>query len=247
MFKKFLQNKLTFNWKFGFALILIFGVVRFMLVLNAVKTTNYSSVAYIFMVMALLPFVLLNKQGRREIGIIKPVHYRWLFLSFLAGASYCSLVFLIGYGLYGSGTENWFAAIGKTYPVNADLLNNTDRIVYFIIFSLIGMTFSPVGEELLYRGLIHKSLEPRFKKNVATLIDSLAFGFTHLAHFGLLYRNGNWHLMLVPAVLWILLIFISGLLFNFCKIKTGSIAGAILSHAAFNLVMNYFIFFHLLR
>ena len=108
------------------------------------------------------------------------------------------------------------------------------------------MTFSPIGEELLYRGLIHQCFVPRYGRNKASIIDSLAFGITHLAHFGLIFSLGEWQFLPIPALLWVLLTFVSSRLFYYCKQKSGSIYGAILCHAGFNLAMTYFIFYHIL-
>ena len=76
-------------------------------------------------------------------------------------------------------------------------------------------------------------------------MDSAAFGLTHLAHFGIVYIANEWHFLLVPALIWTTLIFLTGILFNICKYKSGSIWGAILSHMGFNLSMTYFIFYHI--
>ena len=118
--------------------------------------------------------------------------------------------------------------------------------MYFAIFAIIGMTFSPIGEELLYRGLIHQSFVPKFGNNKASILDSLAFAVVHLAHFGIIYTNGNWKFLIIPAILWITLMFLTSRLFYYCKIKTDSIYGAIIGHAGFNLAMTYFIFYHIL-
>ena len=109
------------------------------------------------------------------------------------------------------------------------------------------MTFSPIGEELMYKGMIHQSLVNKFGDKTASIIDSSAFGVTHLAHFGLVYEFDEWNILFLPAILWVTLIFITGLIFNFCKDKTESILGAILSHAGFNFAMTYFIFYQLFK
>lgn len=53
-------------------------------------------------------------------------------------------------------------------------------------------------------------------------------------------------LLIIPAILWVFLMFITSRIFIICKKKTGSILGAIISHAGFNLTMMYFIFYHIL-
>ena len=105
------------------------------------------------------------------------------------------------------------------------------------------MTFSPLGEELLYRGLVHGCFLNKFGEKKSALIDSAAFGVTHLAHFGIVYNNNIWDFYLIPGLLWITLMFLTGLVFNISKSISNSILGAIVSHMAFNITMTYLIFY----
>lgn len=241
------QKVFKFNWQLGLVLILLFGIPRFLIVLNANATGNYNFTSMIFLLMWITPFVLLTKQGRRAIGMKKPGNYFWLLYSFFLGIILCAIVYLIGTWLYQSSIDNWFVYISNSYgSIPSESLNRNDRNTYFLIFAVIGMTFSPIGEELLYRGLIHQSFVSKFGNNKASIIDSLAFAITHLAHFGIIYFFGNWSFHIIPALIWMFLIFLTGRLFFFCKTKTGSVYGAIISHAGFNLAMTYFIFYYVL-
>ncbi len=235
-----------FDWKFGLALALLFGVPRFWLVLSSNVTGNYSLVSIIFLLMWLAPFVLLSRSGRKSIGIKRPKRFSWLLYAFFLGVLVCAIIFVIGKAFYDTSISNWFVYIGQSYQLPAGELSATDKRIYFIIFALIGMTFSPIGEELLYRGLIHQSFASRFGETRATIFDSLAFGITHLAHFGIVYANETWQFLPLPALLWVIFMFLAGIIFFICKTKTSSILGAIVSHAGFNLAMTYFIFYHLL-
>ena len=242
-----LEKLFKFNWQFGLALILVFGIPRFLIVLQANTTGNYNFTSIIFLIMWITPFILLTKQGRRTIGMKKPENYIWLIYSFFIGIIICILAYLIGTWLYQSTIDNWFVYISNSYgSIPAEALQGINRNSYFIIFAVIGMTFSPIGEELLYRGLIHQSLVSKFGTNKASIIDSLAFAITHLAHFGIIYSFGTWSFHFLPALIWMFLIFLIGRLFFYCKFKTGSIYGAIISHAGFNLAMTYFIFYYVL-
>lgn len=135
--------------------------------------------------------------------------------------------------------------IAQSYQASGIRLDENNKLVYFIIYAVTSMTFSPVGEELFYRGIVHQSFAVNHGENKASVWDSLAFGVTHLAHFGIVYIAGRWDFLLIPAMLWMLGMFLSGRLFFLCKIKSGSLAGAILSHAGFNLTMIYLIFYHI--
>jgi membrane protease YdiL (CAAX protease family) len=246
MLRPFWQKIFKFNWVFGLALILLFGIPRFIIVLNANITGNYSPIAIVFFCMWFTPLIFLTKSGRRNIGINKPRNYRWLFYSFAAGAAVCILTYSIAVLLFKDTLSNWFVYISKSYGTSGIILKGSQRQIYFLIYSLAGITFSPIGEELFYRGLVHGCFAGRFGEQKASIADSIAFALTHLAHFGIVYFSGSWHFLFIPALLWIFCMFITSRIFFICKEKTGSIFGAIISHAAFNLTMMYFIFYHIL-
>jgi membrane protease YdiL (CAAX protease family) len=246
MLRHFWQKIFRFNWVFGLTLILLLGIPRFILVLNANITGNYSMISIIFLFMWFSPFLFLTKSGRRYIGIKKPLNYYRLFYSFIAGALICILIYIVAIFLFKHTLSNWFVYISKSYTASGIVLKGSQRQIYFLIYSLTGMTFSPIGEELFYRGLVHGSFVGKFGEQKASIADSLAFALTHLAHFGIVYFSGGWHFLFIPALLWVFCMFIVSRLFFICKEKTGSILGAIISHAAFNLTMMYFIFYHVL-
>ena len=97
MLRPFWQKIFRFNWVFGLVLILLFGIPRFIIVLNANITGNYSMIAIIFFCMWFTPLIFLTKSGRRNIGINKPRNYRWLFYSFVAGAAACILTYIVAH------------------------------------------------------------------------------------------------------------------------------------------------------
>ena len=83
--RPFWNRFFVFNWKFGFFLILIICIPRFILVLNANASGNYGSIGLIMAISAVLPFIFLSKQGREKIGITKPQKYNWLLIAFFVG------------------------------------------------------------------------------------------------------------------------------------------------------------------
>lgn len=239
------KDTLQLNWPFGLTLIIIFGILRFSAVLYGIQSGNNQYLSILFIAMILVPFVFLSKEGRHFIGFRKPKSLGSVLLSLLAGGLICVGMYLLGQGLYGNELSNWFRYIGESYPIDLAGISNEEKRTYFIIFVLIGMTFSPFGEELLYRGVVHGSFVPALGERKAALVDSAAFSITHLAHFGIIYQENTWTFFPVPALLWMILIFASGMLFNYCKRITNSIWGAIISHMAFNIMMTYLIFYHL--
>ncbi len=239
-----LRSLCSFSWKFGLFLILLFGIPRFILVLSANSGSGYQTVSIIFLVMWFAPFILLNKQGRREIGMKRPRNVGRMLLSFLAGAAGCTVIFVLYKLLYGTTIQNAFAYIGK---VSGDFsqLSDSDRLTYFIIAAIPSILFSPIGEEFLYRGIIHSSFAGKLGERKASVVDSLAFACTHLAHFGIVYTVTGWTFLPVPALLWVVFMYAVSRLFFGCKQWCGSLFGAVVSHAGFNLAMMYFIFYHL--
>lgn len=245
-FRLLFKDRIQFNWQLGLALILLFGIPRYLIVLQANKTGNYNFTSIIFLIMWVTPFILLSKKGRVEIGLKRAKDYKWLLYSFILGILACTVIYTIGQLLFSNTIHNWFVYISKSFTIPAQQLEGSGRNIYFLIFALIGMTFSPIGEELLYRGLIHQSFAEQFSHTVASRTDSFAFALVHLPHFGIIYTLGGWQFTFVPALLWMAFMFLSSRLFFYCKYKSGSLYAAMLAHAGFNLAMTYFIFYHIL-
>lgn len=230
----------------GVLLLVIFGLLRVALVLQANVTGSYQVVSFVFVAMAVLPWVVLTREGRRKIGIIRPSRWRWVLPAAVAGVTVLLAVYAAATALWGRTVENPFAYIASTYSSVPDSPSDTDRLIYFIIYAVIGMLFSPIGEEVLYRGFAHESLACRLGNRGAAVVDAGAFAVTHLAHFGIVYIAGAWTFLPLPAVLWVIAMFLSSLVFYAFRVLTGSILGAIVAHAAFNLAMNFVIFYGVL-
>ena len=245
-FRSFWQPLLHPGWRAGLILVLLWSIPRFWLVMWANQMGNYQYVSLIFLSMWLAPFLLLSREGRKAMGIRRPHQPGWLLIGFAGGLAFCAMMFGLSYQAYGLTESNWLYYISGTYSnLPAEMDANT-RFIFFLIFAGIGMAFSPIGEELFYRGLIHENFRHSFGQRTASFLDSLAFSLVHLAHFGLVYRSGSWHFLFLPALLWMASLFGLCLLFSWFRSRSGSILGAILAHAGFNLGMNYFIFYHIL-
>jgi membrane protease YdiL (CAAX protease family) len=231
-----------FKWKFGLFLILIICVPRFILVLNANETANYSYIGLIMTVTAIAPFIFLNKYGRKVIGLTKPKNYSWLLWSLAFGIIFSVLLYFIGELIYKDTFENWYVYIGKSYNIPTEIKPN-DKLIMFIIMAIVGMTFSPIGEELFFRGIVHSSFAKSFGDKKASIIDSSAFAIIHISHFGLVFINNQWDLLIIPTVIWVLSMFFISISFYKCREKSGSLFGAMICHSAFNLGMIYCIFY----
>ena len=207
-----------FNWKFGLFLILIVCIPRFILVLNANSSGSYGSIGLIMLISAIAPFIFLTKYGRTEIGITKPQNFRWLFYAFICGLVASIILYFVGQFLYGTSYENWYQYVGKSYKIPTKI-TQTDRNIMFAIMAITGMTFSPIGEELFFRGIVHSSFAKSIGEKKASIVDSSAFALTHISHFGLVFISNKWDFFIIPTILWVTSMFLVSLLFYHSRKK----------------------------
>jgi membrane protease YdiL (CAAX protease family) len=227
------------KWVLGLFLVLLFGIPRFYLVLKASMTGQNQWVSIIFTLMCFTPLIFLRKTGRRDMGIRKSKRPLWLLWGFLLGCGMCLFLFAFTRLTFGLEHDNPFVYIASVTSTG------DTSLVYFLIYLAIMMTFSPIGEELFYRGVIHQAFKAELGDKRAALIDSAAFALTHLAHFGIIYIAGAWKFLPLPAFMWVMAMFLTCLVFNRVRQESGSILGAILTHAGFNFGMGFLIFYAL--
>ena len=240
--RPFWNRIFSFNWKFGFFLILIVCVPRFVLVLNANASGNYGFIGLVMTISAIAPFIFLSKYGRKEIGITMPKKYRWLLIAFIFGLIASILLYFLGQTLYGNSYENWYKYIGKSYKIST-AISLIDKRILFSIMAFTGMTFSPIGEELFFRGIVHSSFAKSIGEKKASIVDGTAFALTHISHFGLVFINNKWYFFTIPTLIWVTSMFLVSLLFFTFRKYSESILGAMVCHSAFNLGMIYCIFY----
>ena len=190
---------------------------------------------------ALIPFIFLNKKGLINMGLKMPKNFNYLIYALVIGLSAGLLLHFLGKYFYGETYQNWFKYIAKSYNIPAQIAV-ADKKTMFFIYALIGCTYSPVGEEFFFRGIIHNCFANSFGENKASNFDSSIFAITHIAHFGLIYIGG-WQFLFIPTIIWVVSMFFLSKIFNYFKRKTESIWGAVICHASFNLAMMYSIFY----
>ena len=234
---------LSLDVRSGWILLALFSVVRIGFVLQANVTRSYGLVSMFFVIMALTPLVLLSPPGRRRIGLNWRPRFRGLITGMMLGASCCAAMLLTAHVLFGSGDDNAFVYIAGTYTGLPSAMSDTERLIFFGVFALIGMTFSPIGEELFYRGIIHECFAVRMGEWRAGCIDAAAFALVHLAHFGLVWRGAGFEFLPLPALWWLCGMFMTALVFNWSRRASGSLIGAVAAHSSFNLLMTGWIFF----
>jgi len=240
--KPFWQKYFGFNWKFGLFLILIICVPRFLLVLHANATANYRYIGLLMVTSALAPYVFLTRDGRKKIGMKWSAKYDVVVIGFFIGLFCSLLIYVAGDMLFGSSYENWYVYIGRSYNIPAGIAGK-DKAILFAVMAGTGMIFSPIGEELFFRGIVHSSFANSVGERKASYIDGAAFALTHISHFGLVYVNRHWEFLIGATLNWVLYMFFLSLVFNAIKKDSGSLVGAIFCHAAFNLGMIYCIFY----
>lgn len=231
-----------FSPGFALLLILLFGIPRFILVLGAGSGGGYRWVSALFVLMILFPFVMMSREQRRLSGIRKVQNRKWLFYSLMIGLSLAFLTYGLGQWLYGNSLNNWFFYISQTYNLPSNL-DGQGKFHFFLIYSLIGISFSPLGEEFLYRGVIHQGFVKKYGETRASMYDSLAFAITHLAHFGIIWTGTGWEFRFLPALAWFMMMYTSARFFFLSRVYSGSIWGAVLAHAGFNLGMTFSILY----
>lgn len=194
------------------------------------------------LVSALIPFIFLNKHGLKRIGIKKTKKLRILGYALIIGIVFSVLLHFLGMELYDNSYKNWYEYIGKSYNIPDDI-SAQDKRIMFAIMAITGMTFSPIGEELFFRGIVHGSFAKSIGDQKASIVDSLAFSLTHISHFGLVFVNSQWVFYLTPMLIWVVSMFVVSVLFFQMKRLTDSLWGAVLCHAGFNLGMIFCIFY----
>jgi len=191
-----------------------------------------------------LPFILLTPAGWRRIGLVgRGNSASALVLSSLAGAACGLAVFAIGMNLYGNSPDNWNLSIRNSFQID-QLRAVVPRGALFAVIALPAAVFTPVGEEILFRGLIQEAFTLRWNAVLATVINSLAFGLIHLHVHGIWRDAAGFHLRIVSAALTVVLLAGVGTVFTLCRLRAGSLFAAIAAHAACNLAMIAAIFLH---
>jgi len=241
MLKEFWQLKGIRFFDLGIIAGLFFASVR------AIGTIGPVAYRFIlptgFILMALMPFIFLNREGRRRTGLVKSNSGKHYLTGIAAGAALALFCYGLGLLLFGKSPDNWFVSVKNSYLRTFDTSGLPVQQL-FIMVTIPAVIFSPIGEEIFFRGFLQESLVTKFSYRNAIIIDSLFFALIHLFHHGIVRDlSGQIHFYPVSGFIWVVLMFITAIAFAMLKKKSGSIYPAIVSHAVFNLVMNITIFY----
>ncbi len=229
-------------WFFSLLVLALLAAMRF----YAVFGPPWARILFLihFLAMWALPFIVLNAQGRREIGLrMQGNSPSALALSALAGACAGFAVYAAGMAIYGASPDNWCVSIHDEFQI-AQLRSSMPIAAAFAAVILPAMIVSPIGEEILFRGLLQQSFACRWNLPVATVVNGLAFGLVHLHVHGLWHDAAGFHLRFVSGALMVLLMAGVSAVFTLCRLRTGSLYAAMIAHSACNMAMIGAIFFY---
>jgi membrane protease YdiL (CAAX protease family) len=194
-----------------------------------------------FCLMMVLPWILLTPAGRAQVGLARPKTWTVLLPAILAGGIAALVCFGIGAALFGHGRDNWYVSIANNYRGVFDTSRLT-LLQLYMAFTVPAMVFSPIGEEIFFRGVLQQALEERVGVRRATAAEAALFGLVHLCHHGLLPTAAGIILLPLSGAIWVVLMFLAAVLFAALRKKSGSLYPAMAAHAAFNAAMNALIF-----
>jgi membrane protease YdiL (CAAX protease family) len=192
------------------------------------------------MLMAATPWLLLTAAGRAEVGIRKPDRKRWLLLAPLVGVAASGACFAIGFLLFERSADHWFVSVGNSF--RAQPTPGFSMLQLHLMFTIPAMIFSPIGEEIYFRGVLQRAFETRFSSTLSSALESVWFGAAHLIHHGLILTAAGLAFRPVSGALWFLLMTLLSLAFALLRKLSDSVVPAVLAHSAFNATMNVFIF-----
>jgi membrane protease YdiL (CAAX protease family) len=193
-----------------------------------------------FVLMMALPFIFLTKAGRQQIGLVKSQRARHYVNAILFGIAAPSVCFVAGLLLFNTGPENWFITIRNYYFTQVPSDGVPPAQLFFIV-TIPAIIFSPIGEEIFFRGFLQEALTSNFSLKKSMVLESLVFGLVHIFHHGLVRADGQIHFYW-SGLLWVMLMFCTAYGFAMLRKNSGSLLPSIVAHAVFNLVMNAYIF-----
>jgi len=193
-----------------------------------------------FVVLAATPFVFLSREGRHGIGLHARPGAKWALLAVVVGALAAVGVGALGSLLYGGSLDNWYVTVGETV-LSDQRIRTLPTNQLFVALAVPAALFSPVGEELFFRGVLHESVAARAGHGVAAVVSAAIFGLMHAFHHGISATPTGMDVRLVSGGIWVILTLALSLLLISIRLRSKSIWSAVLCHAAFNVAMVVFI------
>lgn len=198
-----------------------------------------------FLLMWFLPWILLTKDVRRFIGLDWVYGLRWLVVSSLLGGLLALACYGLGVLLFGHSDAHWYQSVAASFFHDERVLQ-LPRWELFWMFTIPAMLFSPIGEEIFFRGLIFHAVASRWGSLTGLIASGCMFAAVHLIHHGIYKTETGFEVLWFSGSIWFLLMFVTSLCFSWLRYKYNSLLPSMLGHACFNLVMNLTIFYLLI-
>lgn len=184
-----------------------------------------------------LPWLLSDKEGRRNLGLTAPKSSNWIFYGSIL--AFVAVTFCAGFAwvIFEVSNENWF--VQHAYMLNESLGSipeETSLQAKFWIVTIPAMIFSPIGEEFLYRGYIQQSFSKEWGSKIGQIVQASAFAVVHLAHYGLIPFQPLLILVWLPSM------FLIAWIFGWIVQKSESIWPSVIAHVIFNVGLNAVVF-----
>jgi len=165
---------------------------------------------------------------------------RWLVRSPLAGAAAAFACLPLGRGLFGTEREHWFVSVPNGYRLHPTA--GWSLLQLHLVFTLAACLFSPIGEEIFFRGFLPKVLQAHVGPRPAVHLCAALFALVHLCHHGVTVGAAGVSVLPLSAALWVAQMYLLSLAFAWLRELSGSVWPAVAAHAAFNAAMNVAIF-----
>jgi hypothetical protein len=184
-----------------------------------------------------LPWIFLNAQGRGEIGLCRPAKtFLALTLSAIAGSIAGWLCFALGHATPHDSPANLLASVRHGLQLE-QMRAALPLSVILVAIGVPAVILTPVGEEILFRGIMQQALAQRFNRTAATLVQGVAFGIVHLQLVALWRDAGGFHFRWLAGAATVGGCVLLAALFTACRTRSGSLYASMAAHAACNLTM----------
>ncbi|MBL8515204.1 MAG: CPBP family intramembrane metalloprotease [Betaproteobacteria bacterium] len=194
-----------------------------------------------FVLMMGVPWLLLTADGRQRIGLARAGSAKWYGVAVVAGIAASSFCHVLGVVLFDRSADNWFVSIANNYRGIMPTAG-MDALQLHLIFTVPALLFSPIGEEIFFRGFLQQALQEKLSVTASTMMEAGLFGVVHLCHHGLFLTAAGIGLHAGSGALWVVLMFATALMLAWLRRVSSSLYPAMLGHAAFNATMNVWIF-----
>jgi membrane protease YdiL (CAAX protease family) len=226
-------------WLLALSAGMIVVIWRGILVLGPSRGVGVAMVIH-FIGLAVTPFLFLRQEGRRIIGLTSGLSRAWAGIAILCGVVAGVVIGVLGMWWYGESDHNWFVTVRDTMLRDARL-RALEGLRLFAALAVPAAIFSPIGEELFFRGVFASFVTMAAGPLAAAVWTAAVFGLVHVFHHGVAMGPTGLEIQPVSAMAWVLLTAGLSLLFTWLRTQSGSIWSAVCCHAAFNVTMVAFI------